>query len=67
LSIVSPELGEELKRLYAELRQAQQCVADAIPTNPPWHMYDDAGRKRLLDAVDRECVITERIREILNE
>lgn len=64
-SLITPEEGAELERLYKELPAAQADVLAAIRTKPPSYQYDDEGQRKLMAAQERESAIIRRIKEIL--
>lgn len=60
--IISPELGAELKRLYADLPKAQKRVSDALRTGGV--PLEGQALAKLMKAHDEESAIVRRIREI---
>ena len=65
--IVAPELGEELRRLRAELLEAQERAAAALRTNPPGHVLEGAALARFRTEDEKVAAIVRRIKEIQGE
>jgi hypothetical protein len=65
--IISPELGAELKQLYAELPAAYQRAAAALRTDPPGHLLEGESLARFLAADAAASTIVRRIKEIQGE
>ena len=62
--IISPELGIELRRLYAELPEAHRRAAVAFRTDSPAHILEGDALTRFMAAEDRVAAIVRRIKEI---
>jgi hypothetical protein len=63
--IISPEEGEELARLHAELEGANKKTA-ALLTPPPTHRLEGEGLRQFIEAEDKVGAIHRRIRGILD-
>lgn len=64
MKIISPEQGEELKKLYAELPEAYKRAAAALRTDPPGHRLEGDALKRFLELDAKAGAIVRRIKEI---
>ena len=62
VKLISPELGEELKRLYAELPDAYKRAAGALRTNG--QPLEGAALQRFLEEDAKAGKIVRRIKEI---
>jgi hypothetical protein len=62
VKIISPELGAELRRLYAELLLANERAAEALRTNG--EPLEGEAYKRFMDEEDKVTAIVRRIKEI---
>ncbi len=65
--LISPELGEELARLYAELPVAYSRAAEALKTEAPFHRLEGAALQRFMDEDAKAAAIVKRIKEIQGE
>jgi hypothetical protein len=65
--IISPELADELRRLYAEYPIATACALAALKTEPPGHVLEGHALQRFLAEDEKVAKIGRRIREIQGE
>ena len=63
-SVISPEEGAELKRLYADLPEAYKRAAAALRTDPPGHVLEGEALKRFMAEEAKVAAIVRRIKEI---
>jgi hypothetical protein len=61
---ITPEEGEELKRLYGELAETYSQTAAALRTDPPDHVLKASALTRLAEEDAKAAAIIRRIQEI---
>lgn len=64
IKVITPTELDELRQLYAELPVAIQRAADALYTEPPGHVWDEAASARFLPEDAKVSAIIRRIHEI---
>lgn len=64
MTVITPEEGEELQRLYAELPEAHARVAAALRTDPPAYQQTSEQHARLIEAERAVSAILNRIKEL---
>ena len=65
--IVSPDLADELRRLYAEYPIATACALAAHKSEPPGHELEGHALQRFLAEHEKVAQIGSRIKEIQGE
>jgi len=63
-TIINPEEGMELQRLYSELLKAHQWAAAALCTESLGQILEGESLARLLAAEERVASLVQRIKEI---